>query len=89
MSKDNMPMQEDDDAYIQNFNSDNDTDSNVGIIANHNSDDESTNKTLNDDSSAISNDEEEGEQFDFDEWFEEQMDIHDNKSENSSGKEDC
>jgi len=87
-SKDKMPMQEDDDAYIQNFNSDNDTDSNVGIIANHNTDDENTNKTLNDDSSTIGNDEEEGEQYDLDEWFEEQMDNYDNKSEKSSGKED-
>ena len=85
-----MSMQEDDDAYIQNFNSDNERDSNVGIIADQNSDDESTNRTLKDDSSTISNDEEEeeGEQFDFDEWFEEQMDIHDNKSEKSSRKED-
>jgi len=81
-------MQEDDDAYIQNFNSDNESDSNVGIIADQNSDDESTNKTLNDDSSTISNNEEEGEQYDFDEWFEEQMDIHDNISEKSSGRED-
>jgi len=32
-NKDNMHMQEDDDAYIQNFNSDNESDSNVGIIA--------------------------------------------------------
>ena len=48
-----MPMQEDDDVYIQNLNSDNETDSIVGIIADHNSDDESTNKTLNDDSSTI------------------------------------
>ena len=87
-SKDNMPMQEDDDEYIQKLNSDNETDSNVGIIADHNSVDESTNKTLNDDSSTIYNDQEEGEHYDFDEWFEEQMDIHDNKSEKSSGKED-
>ena len=43
-NKDNMSMQEDNDAYIQNFNSDNETDSNVGIIADHNSDDESTHK---------------------------------------------
>ena len=43
---------------------------------------------MNDDSSTISNNEEEGEQYDFDEWFEEQMDNHDNKSEKSSGKED-
>jgi len=42
---------------------------------------------LKDDSSTILNDEEEGEQYDFDEWFEEQMDIHDNISEKSSGKE--
>ena len=35
-------MQEDDDAYIQNFNSDNERDSNVGSIADQNSDDEST-----------------------------------------------
>ena len=73
---------------FKNIIPDNDTASTVGIIANHNSDDESTNKTLNDDSSTISNDEEEGEQYDFDEWFEEQMDNHDNKSEKSSGKED-
>jgi len=53
-----------------------------------NSDDASTNKTLNDDSSTISIDEEEGDLYDFDEWFEEQMDIHDNKSGKSSGKED-
>ena len=58
--KDSMPMQEDDDAYIQNFNLDNETDSNVGIIADHNTDDKITNKTLNDDSSTIFNDEEEG-----------------------------
>ena len=45
----------DDDAYIQN----------LGIIADQNSDDESTNKTLKDDSSTIFNDEEEGEQYDF------------------------
>jgi len=87
-SKDNMPMQEDDEEYIQKDDSDNDTASTVGIIANHNSDDDSSNKSLNDDSSTISNDEEEGDQYDFDEWFEEQMDIHDNKSEKSSGKED-
>jgi len=43
---------------------------------------------LNNDSSTISNDEEEREQYDFDEWFEEQMDIHDNISEKSSGKYD-
>ena len=60
----------------------------MGSIADKNSDDESTNKILNDDSSTISNNEEEGEQYDFDEWFEEQMDIHDNVSEKFSGKED-
>jgi len=87
-SKDNMPMQEEDEEYIQKYNSDNDTASTIGIIANHNSDDDSSNKSLNDDSSTISNDEEEGDQYDFDEWFEEQMDNHDNKSEKSSGKED-
>jgi len=27
-------------------------------------------------------------QYDFDEWFEKQMDIHDNTSEKSFGKED-
>ena len=44
---------------------------------------------MKDDLSTIFNDEEEGEQYDFDEWFEEQMDIHDNDiSEKSSGKED-
>jgi len=47
-----------------------------------------TNETLNNDSSTIFNDEELGEQYDFDEWFDEQMDIHDNISEKSSGKED-
>ena len=83
-----MPMEEDDDACIENFNSDNERDSHVGIIGDLNSDDESTNRTLNDDSSTISNDEEEGEQYDFDEWFEEQMDIHDNKLEKSNDKED-
>jgi len=57
------------------------------LLADQNSDDESTNRTLKDDSSTIFNDEEEGEQYDFDEWFEEQMDIHDNISEKSSGKE--
>jgi len=36
----------------------------------------------------ISNDAGEEEQYDFDEWFEGQMDIHDNGPENSSGKED-
>jgi len=40
-------MQEDDDAYIQNFNPDNERDSNVGIIADQNSDDESTNRIEN------------------------------------------
>jgi len=34
------------------------------------------------------NDEEEGEQYDFDELSEEQMDIHYNRSEKSSGKKD-
>ena len=55
----------------------------MGSIADQNSDDESANRTLNDDSSTISNDDKEEEQYDFDEWFEEQMDIHDNKSEKS------
>jgi len=32
-----MPMEEDDDAYIENFNSDNERDSNVGIIGDHQS----------------------------------------------------
>jgi len=32
-----MPMQEDDDLYIENINSDNERDSNVGGIAYHNS----------------------------------------------------
>ncbi len=58
------------------------------LLADQNSDDESTNRTLKDDSSTIFNDEEEEEQYDFDEWFEEQMDIHDNISEKSSGKKD-
>jgi len=87
-NKDLMPMQEDDDAYIQNFNSDNESDINVGSIADQNSDDESTNRSLRDDSSTIFNDEEEGKQYDFDEWFEKQMDIHDNISEKFSGKGD-
>ena len=83
-----MPMEEDDDAYIENFNSDNERDSNVGIIGDENSDDESSNRTLNDDSSTICNDEEEEEQYDFDEWFEEQKNIHENRSEKSNDKED-
>jgi len=56
-NKDLMPMQEDDDAYIQNFNSDHERNSNVGSIADQNSDDESSNRTLKDDSSTIFNDE--------------------------------
>ena len=82
-----MPMQEDDDSYIENINSDNERDSNVDNMADQNSDDDSASRTLNDDSSTISNDEEEEEQHDFDEWFEEQMDIHENTSEKSTVKE--
>jgi len=74
--------------HNSNFNSDNESDINVGSIADQNSDDESTNRSLRDDSSTIFNDEEEGKQYDFDEWFEKQMDIHDNISEKFSGKGD-
>jgi len=49
---------------------------------------DSDNGTLPDEPSRTSNHEKEEEQYDFDEWFEEQMDIHKNGSENSSGKED-
>ena len=81
-------MQEDDDLYIENINSDNERYCNVGSIAYHNTDDDSANGTLHDEPTSTSNDEEEEKQYDFDEWFEEQMDIHENGSENSSGKED-
>ena len=81
-------MQENDDLYNENINSDNERDSNVGSIAYHNKDDDSANGTLNDESSRTTNDEEEEEQYDFDEWFEGQMDIHENGSEKSTGKED-
>ncbi len=39
-----MPMQEDDDLYIENINSDNERDINVGSIAYHNTDDDSANE---------------------------------------------
>jgi len=80
-----MPMQEDDDLYLQTINSDNERHSNVGSIADHNSNDDSSNVTLNDD--WFSNDEKEKEQYDLDEWFEEQMDIDENGSEQSTGKD--
>ena len=48
-----MPMQEHDDLYIENTNSDNERDSHVGSIAYHNSDDDSANGTLHDESSTI------------------------------------
>jgi len=50
-----MPMQEDDDLYIENINSGNERDSSVGSIADHISDDESAHVTLNDESSTILN----------------------------------
>ena len=37
------------------------------LLADQNSDDESTNRTLKDDSSTLFNDEKDGEQYDFDE----------------------
>jgi len=83
-----MPMQEDDDLYIETINSDKETDNYMGSIPYHNTDDDSANWTLHDEPSRTSNDEKEEEQYDFDEWFEEQMDIHENGSESSSGKED-
>ncbi len=68
-----MPMQGEDD---------------VDILHDYNNDDESNYDILNDVSSTSSDDEEAKVQYDFDDWFIEQMDIHDNKSEESTGKED-
>jgi len=68
-----MPMQDEDD---------------IGILHDNNSDDESSYDILNDVSSTSSDDDEEEEQFDFDEWFAEQMNNFENGSEKSTSKED-
>jgi len=60
----------------------------IGILHDHNIDDESSYDIVNDVSSTSSDYEEEKVQYDFDDWFIEQMDIQDNKSEESTGKED-
>jgi len=81
-------MQDDGDLYFETINADNETDNHVGSIPYHDTDNDSDNGTLHDELTITSNDEEEEEQNDSDQWFEEQMDIHENGSENASGKED-
>ena len=60
----------------------------MDTIAYQNKDDDSDNKTLYKEPKGNSDDEEEEEQYDSVEWFEEQIDIHENGSEKSTGKED-
>jgi len=80
-------MQEDNGFYIQTINSDNGRDSDVDKISYYNTDDDSANGTFHEEPTRTSDDEEEVEQYDFDDWFAEQMEIHENGSEKSTGKE--
>jgi len=84
--KDLMPMQEDDDFCIQTINSDNESGIVVDSIHYQNRDDDSDNETLHEEPKGTPDDEEEKELYDFDEWFEEQMDIHENRK--ITGKDD-
>jgi len=83
-----MPIEEDDDFYIQTINSDNERDSDGNSIPYNTTDDDSTNGSFHEEPTRISDDEKVEDQYDFDEWFEEQMDVNENGSEKSTGKED-
>jgi len=64
------------------------TDSVMDSILYQNTDDDSDNGKLHDKPTGTSDDDEEEEQFDFDEWFAEQMNNFENGSEKSTSKED-
>jgi len=72
-NKELMPVPDDDDFYIKTINSDSEFNNSVDIIPYQKKDDDSDNETLHEKPKGDSDDEEE--QFDFDEWFGEQMDI--------------
>ncbi len=71
---------------IPTINSDNQLDTFVNNSPYQNKDDESDNETFNEELKWNSDDEEE--QLDFDEWFAEQMGIHQKGSEKSTDKEE-
>jgi len=73
--------------YIQTINSDNESEICVDTIPYQNKDDDSDNETIYKEPKGNSDDEKEEEQYDFDKWFKEQMDIHQNRSVKTTGKE--
>jgi len=68
-------MQDDGDVYIPTINSDNESGTFVDNSSYQNKDDDSDNETLHEEPKGKSDDEEEEEQFEFDEWFVEEMDY--------------